>query len=515
MGIYEMAISRNILTKALISSSIIFLVLLQVLWLHISYQKVLTDLQRDSNYYLRNAMDEIRDSVFTSNLSPWPKDSMTDIGLTEIRKDSIRHSVVTMEKGVHETRNGVVSSNLRVIISSDKDSITREMLRPLSFAFDSIRTGKKNNNFIIRINDDSVNTKDLERKLRQTLVSHKINVPFDLNHTKDAQPPEFPGLRKQSSSEKDQQTERNLFSENAFTLEPVRYNPLHKYFIVYESEAIFYLFRKIAPEISFCIVLTLVTCSAFFLIYRNFRKQERLGELKDEFINNVTHELKTPVATVSVVLEALKNFNASQDTRLTEEYLEIAQRELKRLNEITDRILSTSVLETEIVITPETSDLDEVIQSVLNDMKIILDQKRARIIFSKEGSDFSLHCDSYQLYQMIENLIDNGLKYSHGEPIIELTLIGSEKEVSFHIRDNGIGIQKEYQDKIFDKFFRVPTGDIHTIKGYGLGLSYVKNLVRSLGGEITVESEPSKGSIFILKFPRIKIRKLSVRLGKK
>jgi two-component system phosphate regulon sensor histidine kinase PhoR len=227
-------------------------------------------------------------------------------------------------------------------------------------------------------------------------------------------------------------------------------------------------------------------------------------EIKNDFISNVTHELKTPVATVSVALEALKNFNALDDPQKTKEYLDIAQRELNRLTLMTDKILKTSVYEGQgIKIKYETIQFDDLIDEILSSMKLVFDKKQTQVRFEKIGSEFTMQGSLEHLTNVMYNLIDNALKYGREESSLKIELESLPGELLLKVRDSGMGIPQEYQKKIFEKFFRVPSGDVHNIKGYGLGLSYVSSVIEGHDGKITVESTPGVGSCFIIRLPKL------------
>jgi two-component system phosphate regulon sensor histidine kinase PhoR len=265
-----------------------------------------------------------------------------------------------------------------------------------------------------------------------------------------------------------------------------------------------YLIRRITLPILFSIFLVGVTVLSFLLLYRNLLRQQRLAELKNDFISNITHELKTPIATVGVAIEALKNFNAMQNPERTKEYLDISANELQRLSLLVDKVLKLSMFEKkEVELKKETFDMEELINEVLNIMKVQFEKHGARVIVKKEGNDFMIEADRLHITSVLYNLLDNALKYSNEAPVIGVELSELPRDiVELKVTDNGIGIAKEFQRKIFDKFFRVPMGDRHNIKGYGLGLSYVSEIVRRHMGYIEVESEPGKGTRFTVKLPR-------------
>jgi len=294
----------------------------------------------------------------------------------------------------------------------------------------------------------------------------------------------------------------NAFSDTVVTEIAKFGSPRHGYVATFPRMHI-YLLKQIAPQISFAFLLTAIVSTSFLVIYQSLRKQQRLNVQKNDFISNVTHELKTPLATVSVALEALKNFHALDDPQRTKEYLDIAQNELQRLTLMTDKILKASVFETQgVSFVPEKVNLNIIIEKILSSLKLVLEKNETRVAYTPVGNNFDLSGSEIHLTNVIYNLLDNALKYGSNQSTIDLQLRDDEGFIEFTIRDQGIGIAKEYQKKIFEKFFRVPTGDVHNVKGYGLGLNYVARVVEKHGGHIDVESEPGKGSLFKIKLPK-------------
>jgi two-component system phosphate regulon sensor histidine kinase PhoR len=265
-----------------------------------------------------------------------------------------------------------------------------------------------------------------------------------------------------------------------------------------------YLIKRIRLPIVFSILLLGITILSFVLLYKNLLKQRRLAELKNDFISNITHELKTPIATVGVAIEALKNFNAIHDPQRTKEYLDISSNELQRLNLLVDKVLRLSMFEKkEMEFKKEPFDMQELINEVLNIMKLQFEKYHADVKVKTEDDNFMIEADRLHITSVLYNLLDNSLKYSRENPVIEIQLSALPRDIiELKVSDNGIGIAREYQRKIFDKFFRVPMGDHHNIKGYGLGLSYVSEIVRRHMGFIVVDSEIGKGTTFTIKLPR-------------
>lgn len=452
-------------------------------------------------------MDEIRDSVFTANLQPLNKDSIDDeAGSIVFRKfsptaDSTHRSIVTMEKGVHQISGGETSANIKVIISSTRDTLSGNIVRPLTSAIHDLRKQHKGNNFVIRISEDTLDIRQLETKFARTLALNEVDLPFKLTALKEPLPalPLLPE-RREPRPRKPSMGFSSFYGNN-FEFGPVAYSPINLYSIRFDHKLVTFLIAKLTTEIIFCFFLTVVTCSAFFLIYKNLRKQQRLIQQKDEFINNVSHELKTPIATVSVALEALQNFGVANNPKMTSEYLAIAKSQLAHLSGITDKILNTSLLENVRTYTFSDVDLKELAHEILGSIRLLSDSADIRLT-TRPDEDFIVKGSRELLGSMIENLLENALKYSPEKPLIELSLRSTQSHVIIEVKDNGIGIPSEFREKIFEKFFRVPTGNVHNVKGFGLGLSYVASVVKLHWGKIEVKNNNGPGSTFIVSLPR-------------
>jgi two-component system phosphate regulon sensor histidine kinase PhoR len=489
--------SKNILALTLMISSIALLLVLQLFWLRGSYERAFFGLRRDSNFIFRNTLYAMRDSLYQENIRAvgTGSDTLSKIPPGEIQSINIIKSKKNPDSVVVSTK----ASTVQVFISdnaSNKDSIL-DALRPMTRQLrQSIETGQKS--FVIRLAPDTVSLDTLRQYFDAALVKSNIPLKFVIEHQVTS-PENFRMFRGRSENNNEEQT--HVYSDT-IQLEGLRFNPVSRY-----SASIFpiqrFILRQIAPQILFSFLLTLITLIAFVILYRNVRAQQRLMEMKNDFISNVTHELKTPVATVSVALEALKNFNALNDPKLTNEYLDIARNELNRLTLMTDKILKAAVFENKgITIQKETVDLHKTITQILDSMRLIFEKRQAVVSFRPEGENFILQGENAHITNVIYNLLDNALKYSPKQPIITLGLTETSKELILSIQDEGLGIPDEYKRKIFEKFFRVPTGDIHNIKGYGLGLSYVAGVVKAHGGSIDVRSESGKGSTFSIHWPK-------------
>ena len=256
------------------------------------------------------------------------------------------------------------------------------------------------------------------------------------------------------------------------------------------------IFNDLLPHFSFAFFLWIIVGAAFFYIWKNLRKQIQLNALRDEFVSNITHELKTPITTVGVALESLNFANAGRNAQ-SGKYLDIAQSELKRLSLLVERILHSRSPQVHY----EKLDVKLVLEEVMHRMKVQFENKHADVDIEEKGDGFVISGDKTHMSGVFYNLLDNALKYSTENPVIKVHLTRENGSIRLDIEDNGIGIAPDYHDKIFEKLYRVPQQNRHDVKGHGLGLSYVADVVKQHHGKIALVSEPGKGSTFSMTLP--------------
>jgi two-component system phosphate regulon sensor histidine kinase PhoR len=240
----------------------------------------------------------------------------------------------------------------------------------------------------------------------------------------------------------------------------------------------------------------------FFYILRTIFYQKKLSEIKNDFISNMTHEFKTPISTISLAVEVLGDTGLEKSADKTKRYLGMIRDENKRLGILVENILQTAVLDKgKLKLKPVAVNLHEMLPEVLGSSQLQLEMRQARVRLDMLAENPVIMADKVHLSNIIHNLVDNALKYCEKTPEIEITTANLPDGVTVSVKDNGIGIARENQRKIFEKLYRVPTGNVHNVKGFGLGLSYVKAIAEQHGGSVSVQSQPGVGSVFTLFLP--------------
>ena len=242
----------------------------------------------------------------------------------------------------------------------------------------------------------------------------------------------------------------------------------------------------------------------FFFVYTLFviLKQRRLSEIQKDFINNMTHEFKTPIATIAISTEVLKDPDIVHTPERLLNYVTIIQNENQRLKQQVERVLQMAQLDKEdIGLKREATDIHELIREVVKNNAVAIESKQGSIHLELNAKATSAHIDRLHFSNVIYNLLDNAVKYNQNPPAITIATMNLNDSLQISISDNGIGIAPEEQGKVFHKFYRVPTGNVHDVKGFGLGLNYVKLIVEKHGGKISLESGLGKGSTFVITLP--------------
>ena len=483
--------------KSLMAITLLVITGFQLYWLKDSYAREKRSLDIKANVYFQETVRHLQamklkmiDPSFNDSghgkMKVFISDDMPPDPREHISGLPPRQEIITMVNSMRNKLNDSLKKeqkeNETMVISVNKTSYNRHSDSLRSTVDEKIEIGGgKAFQYLYQVDSlqDSIKVSEITNAYAKTIQQEKLSVPFNI-------------LRMDSTRQQDMP---DMSEVTVGFVHPVTYK-------LQQGNSFPYLLKKISIPILFSLFLVGVTLLSFILLYRAVMQQRRLGEIRNDFISNVTHELKTPIATVGVAIEALRNFNALQDPAKTKEYLDISSNELQRLGLLVDKVLRLSMFENEqISLQKESFDLAEVTQEVIATMRLQLEKQHAIVAFEIKGNRTVITADKLHILSVVYNLLDNALKYSKDEPRINISINSHDQYVEMRVQDNGIGIAAEYNSKIFDKFFRVPGGNKHNVKGYGLGLSYVDYIIKRHHGFIEVESKPGEGSVFIVKLP--------------
>ncbi|MFM6944207.1 MAG: sensor histidine kinase [Bacteroidota bacterium] len=333
---------------------------------------------------------------------------------------------------------------------------------------------------------------EITRIIRKELIKNKITLPFDYAITNIFNMPII-------FSEGYNAEYLNRSINYIVTPErAVQVETLH----LYIHEPSNYILSKISWMIIASIIFTTIIIAAFTLTIRTVFNQKKIAEVKNDFINNMTHEFKTPLATISLAVDALNNEKVIHDVEKIKYYSGMIKEENKRMNKQVEKILQAARVERqELKLILQEVDAHETIEHIAENVLLQIQQKQGSLTLDLAAPNFKLKADEVHFSNIIFNLIDNAIKYTNDAPTIKISTSTLGHFLAIKISDNGIGMSKETQSRIFEKFYRSHTGNLHNIKGFGLGLSYVKAMTEAHGGKVKVESIVGKGSTFTVMLP--------------
>jgi len=294
---------------------------------------------------------------------------------------------------------------------------------------------------------------------------------------------------------------KNRISRHRISLSCLQHEESHHLEVAFGSKHGFILTETITWLIASALFLLIVVMS-FAYIVLTIIKQKKIGQIRNDFINNMTHEFKTPIANISLASEVLMRSETKKNEQKIDQYARIIYQENLRMKSQVERVLQVAVRNRDdLTIHAEPSDIHLLIQEAVDHVCLIDCHEGAKIKYLFEANSSVISVDPMHISNIVHNLIDNAQKYSDGPPEIEIRTKTENNNMIIDFQDKGIGISTEAQKHIFEKLYRVPTGDIHNVKGFGLGLNYVKTMVEAQGGKISLKSEPGKGSCFTIVFP--------------
>jgi signal transduction histidine kinase len=262
-----------------------------------------------------------------------------------------------------------------------------------------------------------------------------------------------------------------------------------------------YIFKNLLWILIINAVILIAGNTCLLYILKTLRKQKQATEVRNDFISNMTHELKTPVSVIATALDSLLEHKGIENKETTLTYLSISKEQTKNLSNLIEKILTTSIADETLILNKEPTNIVNLIENLLNKYEMP-GEKNVAFDLQKNSNSIIVAVDKLHFTNVINNLVENAIKYSNEDVQINIAIADEKNKITIQVKDDGIGIEKRFHENIFEKFFRVPTGDLHSTKGTGLGLNYCKTIVEKHGGKILMTSVPAQGSAFFIEIPK-------------
>ncbi len=344
---------------------------------------------------------------------------------------------------------------------------------------------------------ERINFKLLDQDLKSELMNNGINIPYHFRVTTQD------GREVYRCSDYSEKGEEYTYSQVLFRNDPASKMGVVKVHFPDMNSYIFSSVRFMMPAIVFTFILLVTFIFTIVVVFR----QKRYTEIKNDFINNMTHELKTPIASISLAAQMLNDKSLTKSESMMNHLGGVIQEETKRLRFLVEKVLQMSMFDRKkTVFKKKELDLNEMVESIAHSFSLRVEHTGGRIYTDIGAVDSTIYVDEVHFQNAIFNLMDNAVKYGKPDQPLDIYMAtwNDDEHLYLSIRDTGQGIKKENLKKVFEKFYRVHTGNVHDVKGFGLGLAYVKQIVELHDGEISVDSEYRKGTKFTIKLPVIK-----------
>lgn len=497
LNLKAMKIKPYALIILLLATSMLALLLIQAFWIKNFYKQKSEAF--DANVFA--SIEKIRlklNNRESSNLKNFNGDSTIQDFKTKNNSNHLKsnpsHQSIN-HNGINPIDQVITASEIKVENEKIKtgDSTFEIMKMPNAKNLKFIKGVGAPINFSIKIVDtDETNLDTLNAIIKHVFISRGLFLPFEFALKKiNAQ------TIKTITSTKNFKNELKCYTLDLSLNKPFTTNNF--LFIQFPTQKEFVI-SSIKTVLMLAIIFSLVMFTIFYFSVRMMLKQKKLNEIKNDFINNMTHELKTPIATIALATDAISNPQIKNNEEKFTHYTHILKEENKKLNAHVERVLEMALINKgELVLNKKKSDLIEIIKVAIQSHRLNIETRKAKVNFNY-STKIELLLDENHILAVFNNLIDNALKYSNSNCIINIEIISSTEIISVSVKDNGIGIDTNLLTKIFEKFYRVQSGNVHDIKGFGLGLFYVKSILTAHGADIEVNSEKTIGSEFIIKF---------------
>lgn len=399
--------------------------------------------------------------------------------------ESRRDTVVVVEKNTNRRRSSAYKLKEKQVLrdnlqrSENKAKLVKDVLTDVI---------EGNRNIYERLNNQMLDT-----LLKEELKNRGINIPFEYGVKNDSKMIFTSFAVKNNVS-----LLANAYKTQLF---PNDLHPQHNFLYVLFPEKQDFILRNMWAVFGSSALLILMIGGVFYTSMNTMMRQKKLSDIKNDFINNMTHEFKTPISTISLAVQVMGDKEVKTDESKMNRYLGIIRDENRRLGTQVEKVLQMASLDKgEVKLRLDEVNVHEIIEQVLTNLSVQIEQNGGTVDLELDAENPVIQADEVHLTNIIFNLLDNANKYSPENPQICISTKNEDGLLKIQIKDKGLGMNKEQLSKIFEKFYRVPTGNVHNVKGFGLGLSYVKKMVELHHGQIKVESKPNEGSVFEVSF---------------
>ncbi|RMG83282.1 MAG: sensor histidine kinase [Bacteroidetes bacterium] len=456
------------------------------------------------------------DSTWTGDVSLSPSDTAYDyyyirrivqdgdeISISISEKNAALENHHTIIKNIADSDSTALLEPLKIYIKPKEEGtgeitvgdierqIKQKIIRKKAFVGDIVKS-------LIEVNlnrkiEERVNLKEIENLVDKKLREKGISTPFKVwISDKSNQPVLF--------------ADSSVFQLKPFESQRIFPNDIIQsvyYLNIYLPKDKWMIWKSILEILILQIAIVIMVALSFYYAVSGLVKQKRLSDMKNDFISNMTHELKTPISTISLACQALTDPDMQKNKDLFVKYINMIKEENERLNALVQNVLQRALLDKgDFKLKIKQVNMHRIIQDAVRHFELKIKEKNGEVYTRFKAPDDLIEADEMHISNVIYNLLDNAIKYSSDKPLkIEIETAAKGNFFVLKISDNGIGISKENLPKIFDKLYRVPQGNVHNVKGFGLGLSYVKSIVERHHGKIEVQSSLNKGTTFIIYLP--------------
>ena len=447
------------------------------------------DQDKIASYYieetnLNNSKIVYTNSAFEYQINAIPK-------LFEEKIDTIKIKNIQLNRGTYEYRKRLDPNGTRFTLEHSNQILSQvdDFMRA---QFESIINDKATRTPI----NQRTSTDEIHKVLHDELTKNGIDIPFEFAIYSNDLATTIKTLGFKKIAHNYYSVPFFINASGASNYDLLVTFPNKKHFLISS------IIRLMVLSFLFIFIILLVF---FYALYQLF-KQKQISEIKTDFINNMTHEFKTPIATINLALDTLKNPKIKDDKEKLTRYLKIIRDENKRMHAQVESVLRIAKLEkNELNITKETVSVHDILQEAIMHIELLVADKNGTLNYVFNAQQNEILGNEFHLVNVMLNILDNAIKYSPEAPEITITTENANNTIIIKIADKGAGMTKAVSKKIFDKFYREHGGNVHNVKGHGLGLSYVKKIIDNHQGMVFVDSEKGKGSTFTIKLPLIQI----------